>query len=273
MQIQIGFPQLSRAGSDSHFEILRQWLKNCDENHQRPKCQPHKTAFMPTRLIDVGRDGSETIRLHETQPTDSFKYVALSHPWGKKPPYFQTFRRDLEKYKKQIKIADLTSTFKDAVQTTRELRLQFLWIDSICIVQRDETDNGDFEQEAGRVENVFSSAYCVLAASSAEGQSDSFLSVREGSHRNFVTFKRPGQPTFYVCRFIDDFNEHVLEGRLNKRGWVLQERVLARRTIYFTNKQTYWECGDGVRCETLTKMEKLVCPHILLSVALTIRPC
>jgi hypothetical protein len=43
---------------------------------------------------------------------------------------------------------------------------------------------------------------------------------------------------------------------LNKRGWVLQERALARRTIYFTARQTYWECGCGVRCETLTRLHK-----------------
>jgi hypothetical protein len=106
------------------------------------------------------------------------------------------------------------------------------------------------------MESVFSSADCVLAASSAQGQSDGFLNNREGSHRDFVTFKSRNMPPFWVCDFIDDFNQHVLEGPLNKRGWVLQERVLAHRTIYFTNKQTYWECGEGVRCETLTKMEK-----------------
>ncbi|KAG6359198.1 hypothetical protein INS49_012718 [Diaporthe citri] len=34
------------------------------------------------------------------------------------------------------------------------------------------------------------------------------------------------------------------------------ERALARRTIFFTEKQTYWECGTGVRCETAMNMNK-----------------
>jgi len=255
-RIQIGFSQLPEARSESHFKIIRQWLKNCDENHQAYKCHASNSTFLPTRLIDVGCNGSDSVRLYETQVTDSIRYLALSHAWGKKPPYFRTFKRDIEKYKEGIKIADLTTTFKDAVNVTRELGVQYLWIDSICIIQRDELDDGDFEQESARMEEIFSSAYCVLAASSAEGQSDGFLNEREGSDREFVTFDRQGQPPFYICRFIDDFKEHVLEGPLNKRGWVMQERALARRTIYFTNKQTYWECGEGVRCETLTKMEK-----------------
>jgi hypothetical protein len=254
--IQIGFPQLFGARSDSHFKILRQWLKNCDDSHQKLKCQPSKIDFVPTRLIDVGQKDSETIRLYVTRPTDSLKYLALSHPWGNKPPFFQTFRKDVVSFKAGIKIANLTATLRDAVKVTRELGLQYIWIDSICIIQRDETDNGDFEQESKHMEKVFGSAYCVLAASSAHGQSDGFLNEREGSRREFVTFQRDDQPPLFVCQHLDDFNQHVLEGPLNKRGWVMQERVLSRRTIYFTDKQTYWECGEGVRCETLTKMEK-----------------
>jgi Heterokaryon incompatibility protein (HET) len=252
--IQIGYPQLPKAGSEAQFHILRYWLKNCDETHQRLNCYT-KTDFVPTRLIDVGFDSSELVRLYETQEGDAFKYVALSHSWGKSP-HFQTFHRDLEKYKKGIKISDLPPTFRDAVTSTRKLGLRYLWIDSICIIQRDETDAGDFDQESGRMESVFSSAYCLFAASSAEGQCDGFLNDRESSRRDFVAIQSPGEPTYYVCPAIDDFKGHVLDGVLNKRGWVMQERVLARRAIYFTDKQAYWECGDGVRCESLARMEK-----------------
>ncbi len=61
---------------------------------------------------------------------------------------------------------------------------------------------------------------------------------------------------YYVCEVIDDFRLHVDQSELNRRGWVLQERVLSRRTIYFTATQSYWECGGGVWCETMTKMKK-----------------
>jgi hypothetical protein len=259
--IQIGLPRLPEVGSEAHFNLLRKWLKTCNQNHGDLKCRPSYSQFLPTRLIDVGVVGSRTIRLYETQTSDkvnpdTFKYLALSHPWGMKPPYFCTFRKNLESHKKGILIADLTATFQDAVRTTRELGLQYLWIDSICIVQKDDSDDGDFQQEAQHMENVFSSAYCVLAASSAKSQSDGFLKKRGGSERDFVKFQRQQEAPFYVCRFIDDFNSQVMNGPLNRRGWVLQERVLAHRTIYFTDQQTYWECGEGVRCETLSKMEK-----------------
>ncbi|UPK93045.1 hypothetical protein LCI18_003980 [Fusarium solani-melongenae] len=59
---------------------------------------------------------------------------------------------------------------------------------------------------------------------------------------------------FYIRETIDDFQQHVLEGELNQRAWVLQEHALARRTVYFTDYQTYFECGNNVHCETMTKM-------------------
>jgi hypothetical protein len=104
------------------------------------------------------------------------------------------------------------------------------------------------------MEDVFSSAYCVIAASRARGQRDGFLGPR--TPRKFLTFQRGTEKPFYVCQPVDDFNQHVLEGHLNRRGWVLQEHALARRTIFFTEDQTYFECGKGVRCETLAKMSQ-----------------
>lgn len=207
-------------------------------------------APLPTRLIELGNRDSGSARLYETQEGDTMKYIALSHPWGI-PPHFCTYTSNVERYKQKIDCNELPATFNHAVIITRELGVRYLWIDSICIIQGSD---GDFNKEAKRMEDVFSSAYLVLAASSATGQNDGFLKKRED--REYLTFTRDRLPPFYVCRFVDDFNRDVLEGPLNKRGWVLQERALAHRTIYFTNKQTYWECGGGVRCETLTKMQK-----------------
>jgi hypothetical protein len=97
----------------------------------------------------------------------------------------------------------------------------------------------------------------VIAASSARGQRDGFLGARK--ERQFLRLGNDGETgsgDLYVCRFIDNFGEHVLDSPLSKRGWVLQERALARRTIYFTDWQAYWECGDGERCEAMTKIDK-----------------
>ncbi|KAF4441595.1 hypothetical protein F53441_11999 [Fusarium austroafricanum] len=281
--IQIGRPSLPQCPKDAgHFQLLKQWLENCDDYH--PACRreimpqeplsveslgdmeiklshglhTRKLAQLPTRLVDVGTLLESKIHLYETQIQDKpedFKYLALSHPWGEATasnPHFCTTISNLAHHLTEMKFDQLPNTFKDAVTTTRALGIRYLWIDSLCIIQG---PGGDFNTESGKMEQVFSCAYCVIAASRALGQCDGFLMDRVKSSKNeHVTIKKGNNPPFFISRFLDDFNNDVLEGSLNQRGWVLQERALARRTIYFTEKQTYWECGDGVRCETLTKM-------------------
>jgi len=210
---------------------------------------------MPTRLIDVGSSENSRLCLLETckeKPKDS-RYIALSHRWGDaaKHPPFKTLQKNLNSFLKEIPYDQLPATFKDAVKVTRALGIQYLWIDSICIIQGDD---GDFSSEAKSMEDVFSCAYFVLAASRATSQHDGFL--KDHPKREYITFQRGAEKPFYVCQHVDDFSRDVLEGSLNSRGWVLQERVLARRTVFFTETQTYFECGSGVRCESLAKMHK-----------------
>jgi hypothetical protein len=100
------------------------------------------------------------------------------------------------------------------------------------------------------MEKVYNSAYCTIAATSAKNSTQGFLTHRPG--RAYI---RIPNSSAYLCEAIDDFHAHLAEAGLNQRGWVLQERVLSRRTIHFTSRQTYWECGHGIFCETLGRLE------------------
>ncbi|KAF2849504.1 hypothetical protein T440DRAFT_398982, partial [Plenodomus tracheiphilus IPT5] len=247
--IQIGYPELPSPGSRTFFDIIKLWLQDCDTDHKGCQGTSHR---LPTRLIDVGNSKDPKLQLVETsQATLSSKeYIALSHPWGNTELYdpFSTVQSNVEEFRQAIPEDSLPATFKDAVICVRELGISYLWIDSLCIIQGED---GDFNEEATRMEDVFSGAYCILAASRANDQRDGFLSPR--SQRTYVTFQDGPGKSFFICENIDNFGKDVILGSLNKRGWVLQERALARRTIYFTETQTYFECGKGIRCETLTR--------------------
>ncbi|KAK2597572.1 hypothetical protein N8I77_012351 [Diaporthe amygdali] len=249
---QIGLSRLPPVGSEAHFTILRDWLQDCDEHHD--SCRPLKnsSAQLPKRLIDVGQGGGTGVSLYETKQDDALEYIALSHPWGPhSSSHFCTYPENIDHHLQGILLKDLPQTFQDAVGATRSLNQRYLWIDSLCIIQG---PNGDFNEQAKHMEGIFRQAYCVLAASCAKGQQDGFLKLRDERRCLKIHQDLSSRPPIYVCDFIDDFQQHALGSHLNKRGWVLQERALARRTIFFTEKQTYWECGAGVRCETTMKM-------------------
>lgn len=233
---------------------MRQWLTLCDNAHQGciSDQQDAPSRNLPTRVIAVGKPGDEFVQLVEPRDDDNGEWIALSHQWGT-GKRFCTTTENKESYMKGMEYESLPGTFKDAVQVTRALRQAYLWIDSLCIIQGDD---GDFNEESKRMEHVYSGAYCVIASSRSPGHFAGFSADR--NRRDTVVLQHGETAPFYISQSIDDFNLDVLEGSLNKRGWVLQEHALARRTIYFTDKQTYFECGDGVRCETMTKMRKSV---------------
>lgn len=247
---QLGFPQLPKPGSEAQLTLLRKWLENCDESHEckSVKSEPNNSR-MPRRLLDVGSEADPTLRLVTTGEIRT-RYIALSHCWGNVPKElsFCTYQNNIHERMGGISFANLPRTFQDAVKVTRGLGIKYLWIDSICIIQEDLEDWG---AHAGGMENIFSSAYCTLAASSAISQLDGFLHRR--NDRPCMVVRNDGS-TLYFCRCIDNFHRDVEEAALNKRGWVLQERVLSRRTIHFTSNQIYWECGEGVYCETLARL-------------------
>ncbi|KAH7176030.1 heterokaryon incompatibility protein-domain-containing protein [Dactylonectria macrodidyma] len=162
----------STVGSP-YFQLLREWLWDCDQKHDKCKLPKGREKYWPTRVIFIGEPNKLT--LVENQATRG-DYVVLSHCWGaptnEEKERFCTTRETHQQRLQGFSCDDLPQTFQDAVRTTRELGKQYLWIDSVCIIQGDD---GDWQKEAGEMENVFASAFCTIAASSAGGWGDGFL--------------------------------------------------------------------------------------------------
>ena len=191
----------------------------------------------------------ESAELDGTQ--DQVRYLAFSHKWGQEG-FAVTTAKNVETRKNRIPRRELPTSFTDAIAVTKALGCDYLWIDSLCINQRCEDDDGDFDEQADDMRTIYSNAYCVIAASSANGATKGFLD--RSSELNKLYAVKVG--SVFVSAITNDFTRDVLESPLHRRGWVLQEHALARRTIFFTANQMYWECGDGVRCETLRKLKQ-----------------
>ncbi|CAH0023890.1 unnamed protein product [Clonostachys rhizophaga] len=249
-----GLPLLTEMGSPQQKKLLNAWINLCNKTHSCSLDKANGSApgrHMPTRLISVGYEYTSTIRLVDSIELSNDKYVALSHRWGDVPnqKMVRTTVSNIDDFKKEIRFESLPRTFQDAVKLARVIGVAFLWIDSLCIIQGDEED---WAKEAARMEEVFSYAYCVFAATSAKSSLGGFLGDRKP--RPSVAVSTSGN-RMYLSKYIDDFENDVEHGLLNTRGWVLQERALARRTIHITSTQIYWECGHGIYCETLAQLE------------------
>src|SRR3954468_904454 len=121
--------------SQTFYDETRQWLHDCYSHHEY--CALSRTSFTPTRVIDVGEvDGLPRLIEPDAQ---SGHYAALSYCWGKDQSV-KTTTGNIENFFKQLPVSELQQTLKDAILTTRELGLQFLWIDALCIIQDSKND-------------------------------------------------------------------------------------------------------------------------------------
>lgn len=59
--------------------------------------------------------------------------------------------------------SDLCRTFQDAIVVARELRIRYLWIDSLCIV---EDDKDDWKKESAIMGDVYYKGFVTLFAHS-----------------------------------------------------------------------------------------------------------
>jgi hypothetical protein len=197
------------------------------------------------------------VRLVCASQTIKQEYIALSHCWGElsdaKKKTYCTTQNNINQRLRGFSVSELPKTFQHAVEITRELGVLYLWIDSVCIIQYGD-DGEDWKRESGLMENVFSAAYCTIAATAAIDSCAGFL--ERDINPEYVHVQDASGKQFYISTDVDDFDNDVGKAQLNKRAWVMQEGVLARRAIHFSANQVYWECGEGVYCENLTRLKR-----------------
>ncbi|GAW25068.1 putative subtilisin-like serine protease [Rosellinia necatrix] len=197
---------------------------------------------LPGRVLQLIEGPSRSIRLIEPAPGQSACYFALSHRWGTSKKLLLT-RETLKSLQDGIPVRSLPGTYRDAVQVTGQFGCSFLWIDSLCIFQ-DDIDA--WLAESTKMADIFRQATCVIAAHSANDDNEGFLSA------NWLSPKRTGATPNYA-----GFHECVNESNLSKRGWVFQERILARRLLHFTDRGLFLEDASGIK--TVAR-EGLICP-------------
>ena len=237
----------------SRFALPRAWLEQYDQSHACFKRRDG--AIFPTRSLEELGFSPGWIRLVLASERKSNHYIALSHRWGgltEAQKMFCTSTKNLEDRRQAFHVSELPKTFRDAVKVVRAMGLKYLWIDSLCIIQSGD-DGQDWKVEVTRMENVFSEAYCVIAATAASDSYSGFFDIYN-EVESFRVSCPAGQ--LNVSSNVDDFDRDVGDAEINTRAWVLQESVLARRTVHFTPYQMYWECGKRVYCESLTRLKR-----------------
>ncbi|KAH7109616.1 heterokaryon incompatibility protein-domain-containing protein [Dendryphion nanum] len=236
-------------------ELALKWVSECKDKHAICSKEVMVSAFTaPRRLIDIGCLGSRSPRLIESASLHGqvHKYIALSHCWGKPGMILKTIRSNILEHLEGIVWDALPKTFQDAIIVSQHLGVQYLWIDSLCIIQQ---DRADFEQECATMHLIYLNAHCMISASDSNNSSEGFLefwsdfpNTSKNVHGTTTTPAfTPNSTQFRYNGAIEWYEwSDILEGPLNTRGWALQERQLAPRILHFTKHGLMWECRQRI---------------------------
>lgn len=101
-------------------------ISECQVYHT--DCEEASPPKLPTRVINVQESTSPTVHLHIPQESGEFdQYLTLSYCWGGDQPVL-ALTHNLDDLRSGITTANLLQTLQDAVQTTRNLGYQYLWV-------------------------------------------------------------------------------------------------------------------------------------------------
>ncbi|TEA11824.1 hypothetical protein C8034_v007113 [Colletotrichum sidae] len=234
----------ARTDSRESLGHLKSWIKGCDRSHS---CFDEEQSELPTRVVQVS--GNEVKVVHKSG--HRARYTTLSHRWGE-DDNFKLTRSNLEGPMTQgLPWEAIPKTFQDAIWLTRQLRIDYIWIDSLCIIQ-DDAD--DWRAESVQMGSVYGHSYLNIAASHNTGSDDGLFMASDVGEL-YPAHPVPGHPRIFIrqqpYRTHDDFGSSYSRFKwpLLTRGWVLQERLLSPRVAYFDSEEMKWECMQAADCQ------------------------
>lgn len=235
-------------------------ISKCMSSHNDCQSQT-EGAFLPTRLIHIQRnkdDDNPRLKLQNSQAVlPGSRYVALSYCWGGYEPACMTTNATLSANSELIQWNKLPRTFQDAVNFTLDLGIDFLWIDSVCIIQNDRQD---WNQEAPRMNAVYKNSYVTLAALCGRDSTNGLRIFSMEETSSPLVQLRTAQSTHVLytrpCHYLDtgigdsgSKASRYCSYPLLSRAWTYQERIVSTRVIFFTESEMIYQCQCHVACE------------------------
>ncbi|MCJ1390639.1 hypothetical protein MMC18_003500 [Xylographa bjoerkii] len=260
-----GSLRYKRTDADEVVKLTKGWLDTCLNQHE--VCRQNSSAedFLPTRLLKITTSGPFllSVQLCLTNSEDfepRTPYLALSHCWGA-ANILKLTASTLPTFLRNLPLASLPQNFSDAALTAARLGYKYLWIDSLCIIQ-DSPD--DWAREAASMGNVYSNAVCTIAAlGAANSDGGCFVTRNPLAFEPCLLRDGEGRDTVWAenKRVRRPDSEGELRAPLHRRAWVVQERALAPRTLYFGSEMLFWECVEGSASEENPAMQATVYKH------------
>jgi hypothetical protein len=163
-----------------------------------------------------------------------------------------TTKTSLARHLTNIPWDELPRLYQDAIIATRRLGFEYIWIDSLCIIQ---DSHADWLSESQLMGEVYQHAHLTIAASHAVDSTRTCFPARPASAPavELPCISACGQAdgSMYASVLSADYVSISPEsGALAFRAWATQEWLLSRRMLFYTAGSLVWSCKTISQRET-----------------------
>ncbi|KAL7913598.1 heterokaryon incompatibility domain-containing protein [Trichoderma velutinum] len=235
---------LGRKIEEDQFdlELVKVWARSCAEWHG-DECldtTPWQTSHLGVpfiRMISLA-----DYKLIETSCPPP--YAALSYVWGSSP-VFQTLQSNVKDLMQPqgLPVPSLPRSIRDAMVLARDLGFEYIWIDSICIIQDSAEDK---IQQLRMMDSIYSRASLTIVAAAGAHANAGIPGLQPASRsrkQHIVQISKD----LTLAALNPDTHRSATATTWNTRGWTYQERLLSKRCVFsFPNGSVSFQCSKAV---------------------------
>ncbi|KAI2623079.1 heterokaryon incompatibility protein-domain-containing protein [Hypoxylon sp. NC1633] len=229
--------------SDETFSQLRENLNSCLRMEKiHIDCRNTAGSYVPSRLLKLDACSQDPPKVRLCSPDEPTPYAVLSYCWGGDQTHKTTSMNLAANY---ISIAwdSLPRTIQDAIQVAVKIGLEYIWVDSICIIQ---DDNVDKQREIACMPRIYNESVVTIVAARAKSAREGFLHHRDTSKYKDGIFKlefKCGHGTSGHAYLVKERQyDYGRSDPTDSRAWTLQESYLSKRIIRYGSKQCSMIC-------------------------------
>lgn len=236
----------------------RRWLDHCRQRHGEDCERPDwsRKLSLPSgkhfRLVEIDEHEDDKLHVVKVGALDQGfvpEYAALSYVWGEAGKRALNLGSTNEsELSAGIPAESVARTIADAAKVTRRLGLRYLWVDSLCVIQK--SPKGDDEQarnsQLNQMGSIYGHASVVIIAADGEDAGVGLAGITSPRAPGQIAREvRPNVNVMFPIQYDTSY------GKWDTRAWTLQEKLLSKRMLVFGANHVSFHCRHGILREDM----------------------
>ncbi|KAM0806100.1 heterokaryon incompatibility protein-domain-containing protein, partial [Usnea florida] len=233
--------------------LIKSWLDLCCKSHRGP-CTDIRNVERQSKfghmisqsyfgVIDIYNMRLTSLPYQVSGELVTYDpYVALSHVWGEQRSCMTTLdnimlHRSHGGLERTLASLPTPHAFRDAIDVVRGLGIQYLWIDSLCIIQ-DSTRSWNLNSRV--MDLIYWHAKLTICAADGNDSSAGLRAMHAREHEHHQYMKECVTGVRLMVSRPPELG--IKASTWDTRAWTFQERLLSPRSLIYTEGRVYFQC-------------------------------